>query len=111
MEHAAVGAHLQLVAWTLLPAYYVFDNVDVLTTYDVLPAGSTAACGIAGSRSSTGGRRRLISVAGNPPVDGYGCQVIATVNDPLPAPVAGVRQISLSNGTRFFEHTPVCDAC
>lgn len=31
VERAAVTAHLQLVAWTLLPVYYVFDNLDVLT--------------------------------------------------------------------------------
>ncbi|MFI1191264.1 hypothetical protein [Streptomyces californicus] len=26
VERAAVTAHLQLVAWTLLPVYYVFDT-------------------------------------------------------------------------------------
>lgn len=39
VERAAVTAHLQLVAWTQLPVYYVFDNLDVLTPYDVLSTG------------------------------------------------------------------------
>ncbi|MBW5420155.1 hypothetical protein GKQ77_01000 [Streptomyces sp. BG9H] len=41
IESAAVDAHLQLVAWTRLPLYYVFDNLDVLTPYDALTAGQT----------------------------------------------------------------------
>lgn len=36
VENSVVTAHLQLVAWALLPVYYVFDNLDVLTPYDVL---------------------------------------------------------------------------
>lgn len=40
VERSAVTAHLQLVAWWLLPVYYVFDNLDVLAPYDVLTNGT-----------------------------------------------------------------------
>ncbi|MGW0702258.1 hypothetical protein ACWD0A_23660 [Streptomyces sp. NPDC002867] len=39
IERAAVMAHLQLVAWTQLPIYYVFDNLDLLTPCDALTLG------------------------------------------------------------------------
>lgn len=51
VERAAVTAHLQLVAWTLLPVYYVFDNLDVLTPHDVLTAGRHDPYSSAGSGS------------------------------------------------------------
>ncbi|MEV2248764.1 hypothetical protein [Streptomyces sp. NPDC049970] len=51
VEGAAVTAHLQLVAWTLLPVYYVFDNLDVLTPHDVLTAGQHGPYSSAGSGS------------------------------------------------------------
>jgi hypothetical protein len=35
VERAAVRANLQLTAWTYLPVYYAFDNLDVLTAHDV----------------------------------------------------------------------------
>ncbi|MFE5558319.1 hypothetical protein [Streptomyces sp. NPDC056544] len=44
IESAAVRAHLQLVAWTVLPLYYVFD-----TPYDALAVGQTGPHSIAGS--------------------------------------------------------------
>lgn len=49
VERAAVHAHVQLVAWTLLPVYYVFDDLDVLTPHDVLTAGREGPHSIAGS--------------------------------------------------------------
>ncbi|MCM2416509.1 hypothetical protein [Streptomyces sp. RKAG293] len=49
VERAAVHAHLQLVAWTMLPVYYVFDNLDVLTPSDVLTAGQDGPRTPAGS--------------------------------------------------------------
>ncbi|MFF4452628.1 hypothetical protein [Streptomyces goshikiensis] len=49
IENAAVHAHLQLVAWTVLPLYYVFDSLDVLTPYDALAAGQTGPHSVAGS--------------------------------------------------------------
>jgi hypothetical protein len=48
IERAAVRAHLQLVAMTDLPVYYVFDDLGVATPYDVLTDGRC------GSRSSVG---------------------------------------------------------
>lgn len=77
IESAAVRAHLQLVAWTLLPLYYVFDSLDVLTPYDALAAGRTGPHSVAGSGApyllvpttrsrtfdSTFGSRRRPSVA------------------------------------------------
>ncbi|KOY53763.1 hypothetical protein [Streptomyces sp. XY332] len=48
IERAAVRSHLQLVAWTELPLYYMFDNLDILTPYDALTAG------LAGPHSLTG---------------------------------------------------------
>ncbi|MER7676533.1 hypothetical protein [Streptomyces sp. NPDC096934] len=39
VERSAVQAHLQLVAWTGLPIYYVFDGLDVWAPHDVLIAG------------------------------------------------------------------------
>lgn len=51
VERAAVTAHLQLVAWTQLPVYYVFDNLDVLTPYDALMAGRSGPRTPAGSGS------------------------------------------------------------
>ncbi|MER5681814.1 hypothetical protein ABT248_15620 [Streptomyces sp. NPDC000971] len=51
VERAAVTAHLQLVAWTLLPVYYVFDNLDVLTPHDVLTTGWHGSYSSAGSGS------------------------------------------------------------
>ncbi|MDH6537993.1 hypothetical protein [Streptomyces sp. SPB4] len=49
IEGAAVRAHLQLVAWTVLPLYYVFDSLDVLTPYDALATGQTGPHSVAGS--------------------------------------------------------------
>ncbi|MFC4606222.1 hypothetical protein ACFO9E_00010 [Streptomyces maoxianensis] len=49
VERAAVIAHLQLVAWTQLPLYYVFDNLDVLTPHDVLGTGHNGPRTHAGS--------------------------------------------------------------
>ncbi|WP_055567766.1 hypothetical protein [Streptomyces atriruber] len=49
VERAAVHAHAQLVAWTLLPVYYVFDDLDVLTPHDVLTTGRQGPHSIAGS--------------------------------------------------------------
>ncbi|AKL70404.1 hypothetical protein SSAG_04806 [Streptomyces sp. Mg1] len=77
IESAAVRAHLQLVAWTVLPLYYVFDSLDVLTPHDALAAGRTGPHSVAGSGApcrlvpttrcrafdSTFGSRRRPSVA------------------------------------------------
>ncbi|WP_344033348.1 hypothetical protein [Streptomyces luteireticuli] len=49
VERAAVTAHLQLTAWTQLPIYYVFDNLDVLTPYDALTTGRNSPRTTAGS--------------------------------------------------------------
>jgi hypothetical protein len=51
IERAAVYAHLQLVAWTRLPVYYVFDDLGVLAPHDVLIAGQEGPHSIAGSGS------------------------------------------------------------
>ncbi|MFJ6865267.1 hypothetical protein ACIQRS_13955 [Streptomyces termitum] len=48
VERAAVNAHLQLVAWTALPLYYVFD---LLTPYDALGYGQEGPRTTAGSGS------------------------------------------------------------
>ncbi|GAA4980490.1 hypothetical protein [Kitasatospora paranensis] len=48
IENAAVTAHLQLVAWTRLPLYYVFDDLDILTPSDALGTG------IGGPRTTAG---------------------------------------------------------
>ncbi|WP_330242110.1 hypothetical protein [Streptomyces sp. NBC_00525] len=49
IERAAVNAHLQLVAWTQLPLYYVFDNLELLTPYDALGLGQEGPRTTAGS--------------------------------------------------------------
>ncbi|MFF1716921.1 hypothetical protein [Streptomyces sp. NPDC058268] len=49
VERAAVHAHVQLVAWTLLPVYYVFEDLDVLAPHDVLIAGQQGPHSITGS--------------------------------------------------------------
>ncbi|MEI5011676.1 hypothetical protein RB196_34395 [Streptomyces sp. PmtA] len=49
IERAAVIAHLQLVAWSQLPLYYVFDNLDLLTPYDALTLGGQGARSAVGS--------------------------------------------------------------
>ncbi|MET9438055.1 hypothetical protein [Streptomyces sp. NPDC006551] len=49
IERAAVTAHLQLVAWTQLPLYYVFDNLDLLTPHDALGLGQKGPRTTAGS--------------------------------------------------------------
>ncbi|MGW2020509.1 hypothetical protein [Streptomyces sp. NPDC001927] len=49
VERAAVIAHLQLVAWTQLPLYYVFDNLDLLTPHDALSLGQEGPRTTAGS--------------------------------------------------------------
>ncbi|MER7141288.1 hypothetical protein ACIRVI_00020 [[Kitasatospora] papulosa] len=49
VERAAVTAHLQLVAWTQLPLYYIFDNLDLLTPYDALGYGQEGPRTTAGS--------------------------------------------------------------
>ncbi|MFE7581048.1 hypothetical protein ACFU5Y_05695 [Streptomyces gardneri] len=51
VERAAVNAHLQLVAWTSLPLYYVFDNLDLLTPYNALGYGQVGPRTTAGSGS------------------------------------------------------------
>ncbi|MFF9795673.1 hypothetical protein [Streptomyces bacillaris] len=49
VERAAVTAHLQLVAWTQLPLYYAFDNLDLLTPCDALSLGQDGPRTTAGS--------------------------------------------------------------
>lgn len=49
VERSAVAAHLQLVAWTQLPLYYVFDNLDLLSPYDALGLGQEGPRTAAGS--------------------------------------------------------------
>ncbi|MFF9143893.1 hypothetical protein ACF1BN_03380 [Streptomyces sp. NPDC014861] len=49
IERAAITAHLQLVAWTQLPLYYIFDNLDLLTPYDALSYGQEGPRTTAGS--------------------------------------------------------------
>ncbi|WP_241844338.1 hypothetical protein [Kitasatospora sp. CB01950] len=49
VERAAVVAHLQLVAWTQLPLYYVFDNLDLLDPHDALGRGQVGPASPAGS--------------------------------------------------------------
>lgn len=51
VERAAVHAHLQLVAWTGLPVYYVFDDLGVLAPHDVLIAGQEGPHSVVGSGS------------------------------------------------------------
>ncbi|MFD3997118.1 hypothetical protein [Streptomyces sp. NPDC058583] len=51
----------------------------------------------------------LISVAADPAADGYGCQVIAATNDPLPRGYPGVREIHIDTANRFFDHAPSAD--
>ncbi|MFD3442770.1 hypothetical protein ACFWU3_35370 [Streptomyces sp. NPDC058685] len=73
VERAAVTAHLQLVAWTQIPVYYVFDNLDVLTPYDVLVAGHNGPYSHAGSGSpyyliATARSLTLDKVFGSPPM-------------------------------------------
>jgi hypothetical protein len=48
----------------------------------------------------------LIDIADDPSTDGYACQIIAAVNDPLPRPYPGVREVPLSTVHRFFDHAP-----
>ncbi|MER8116034.1 hypothetical protein [Streptomyces sp. NPDC094031] len=48
----------------------------------------------------------LIDIAGDPSSDGYACQVIAAINDPLPHPYTGVREIPVDTDNRFFDHAP-----
>ncbi|QKW48202.1 hypothetical protein [Streptomyces buecherae] len=52
VEKAAVMAHLHLAAWTQLPVCYVFDNLDVLSPYDVLMTGYTGPRTVHGSGSA-----------------------------------------------------------
>ncbi|MFI6449634.1 hypothetical protein [Kitasatospora sp. NPDC050543] len=49
IENAAVTAHLQLVAWTRLPLYYAFDNLDLLTPGHALGSGTHGPRTAAGS--------------------------------------------------------------
>ncbi|MEU0401619.1 hypothetical protein ABZ318_15515 [Streptomyces sp. NPDC006197] len=51
----------------------------------------------------------LISVAAAPATDGYGCQVIAATNDPLPRAYPGVREIRIDAANRFFDHAPLAE--
>ncbi|MFJ2170386.1 hypothetical protein [Streptomyces griseofuscus] len=48
----------------------------------------------------------LIDIAGDPSSDGHACQVIAAINDPLPHPYTGVREIPVDTDNRFFDHAP-----
>lgn len=44
IERAAVRSHLQLVASTRLPLYYVFDSLDALTEGHLSCTSETATC-------------------------------------------------------------------
>lgn len=77
VERAAVLAHLQLVAWTQLPIYYVFDGLDAWSPYDVLVAGQEGPHSIAGSGApyfliSAQGARRFDDLFGTPDVAQFG---------------------------------------
>jgi hypothetical protein len=75
VERAAVKAHLQLVAWTDLPVYYVFDNLGVATPYDVLMAGRRGPTPCVGS----GAPYYLISTTLDRPFDAvFGPQHVTT---------------------------------
>lgn len=65
IERAAVRAHLQLVAWTDLPLYYVFDDLGVATPYDVLMAGQHGPTSNVGS----GAPYYLINTSMDRPLD------------------------------------------
>ncbi|MER5936482.1 hypothetical protein ABT121_04070 [Streptomyces sp. NPDC001928] len=74
VERSAVQAHLQLVAWTGLPVYYVFDGLDVWAPHDVLIAGQEGPHSVVGSGApyfliSAQGARRFDDLFGaqNPP--------------------------------------------
>ncbi|MFF0747319.1 hypothetical protein ACFYVL_43760 [Streptomyces sp. NPDC004111] len=74
VERSAVLAHLQLVAWTQLPVYYVFDDLDAWTPHDVLTAGRQGPHSVAGSGApylliSTRGAGRFDDLFGTPDVD------------------------------------------
>ncbi|MGB8944695.1 MAG: hypothetical protein WCD21_31345 [Streptomyces sp.] len=76
-ERSAVMAHSQLVAWTQLPVYYVFDGLDVRSPYDVLVEGQEGPHSIAGSGApyfliSTRGARRFDDLFGTPDVGQLG---------------------------------------
>ncbi len=52
VERSAVMAHLHLTAWTQLPVAYVFDDLGVLTPWDVLLSGRTGPLTTKGSGSA-----------------------------------------------------------
>ncbi|MDX2692360.1 hypothetical protein [Streptomyces ipomoeae] len=69
VERSAVLAHLQLIAWTSLPVYYVFDGLDVWAPHDVLIAGQQGPHSVVGSGApyfliSTQGARRFDDLFG-----------------------------------------------
>ncbi|MEU4351752.1 MULTISPECIES: hypothetical protein [unclassified Streptomyces] len=77
VERAAVLAHLHLVAWTHLPVYYVFDDLDAWAPHDVLIAGQEGPHSIAGSGAaylliSARGARRFDDLFGTPGVAQWG---------------------------------------
>lgn len=51
---------------------------------------------------------QMINVAADPSPDGYACQIIAALNDPLTDPHSGVHEIPLSESNRFFDDAPLC---
>ncbi|MFE1987620.1 hypothetical protein [Streptomyces mirabilis] len=76
VERAAVMAHVQLAAWAQLPVVYVFDDLGVLTPFDVLLSGSTGPRSAAGS----GAAYFLVSVARSLAFD----DALGTSQRPLP---------------------------
>ncbi|AJE80378.1 ala-rich protein [Streptomyces albus] len=65
-----------------------------------------------GAVDQTTGRRlidTLIDVAGDPSADGYGCQIIAATNDPLPRIYPSIRDIRVDTDNRFVDHAPRTD--
>ncbi|MEV0937741.1 hypothetical protein ACIBMX_48735 [Streptomyces phaeochromogenes] len=51
----------------------------------------------------------LIDAAHDSSATALDCQIIATLNDPLPAPKPAVREIHLSEGHRYFDDAPHID--
>jgi hypothetical protein len=73
VERSAVLAHLQLVAWTQLPVYYVFDDLDAWAPHDVLFTGRQGPHSVAGSGAPyllipARGARRFDALFGTPDV-------------------------------------------
>ncbi|MFB7091416.1 hypothetical protein, partial [Streptomyces sp. NPDC056296] len=107
-ESSVAGSPRVVINVALLLALRELGRIDTAVRVPPLAIIDSPLADLGAVDQATGLRLvdTLIDVAGDPSSDGHACQVIAAINDPLPRPYPGVREIPVDTDNRFFDHAP-----